>query len=1562
MSALFKLVLGQKVVHPNGAKPKAEPTSQANGDVATADYADDASSHAVAYEAKSATGAPHNGQRIASPAARVAGPSLTDAIGRPAPTAAPSTNRSASSSPKAAPAASPSPAEKIPSSLPNSLRPSAPTRTLLLRIEGCTVAQDIRDALRDLLRCPDLPYALDETSLKSLTALLTNYADDESITEPTLHLLAIATDLEAYPSKLESNRRTIEVTTADKRHTCEGLLQVLVEEVPLLLESVNAAAPFWSRLHAVVLLQRLEEYEPSKVNHALLAARGVGALLDALNETEHDNALRNQALLLLTSLTLADRELQTLLAFDNAFESLFDLIQREGGVLAGGTVVRDSLTVVHNMLRSNKATQKFFREMGCAARLAALFDAIPAELAACTTADQRRGNVSASQSNWPQPAVLSDKLVRLLDRVNNPGVLLNVLMSVSVLACVLRGHEESEEEFHSTQDALLRCGLLHPLTRLAFCGLAIDDATRIEAVRVLALLLDQSKRAMEEWLSAPAMVTLARSTPPYSVRVWPAQRALLSYVCETTDTTLVNAGVQLFLSTLSVPACQERVVGVFMGGLIGNTVSGATAVGNSSAASTLGAAAKATSVGKNGANGALNNGSSSSSSGSSLSDPQCGSALARLLLSPATSAVEKYYTAQVFRTLIGLPAAAKLSESLVRSAVPTELQQGKLDILVKAQPGWTLSSRLTPSFFNYYVSYLLFAISGGAASQQMNTSALGAYVAALLAWTGACPWAAAALVQEVSWCDTLLRQARRDGAAHLRLWSAMLLARGCVVVRAAAAAASSKSTPHLGESATVAAGTALVQRFIEVVGGGVALDTILFDAQASAPAWQHPVPSGLRAPTPTTYDEPFVAQVEQLVQEFKQLLSTAAGTSISSASLPLLPHPAQPASGTAALSSSSSPPPPYAPVTVTPETAPEYTSLPPQEQPQPSQQQSVVVSAPPNFASSADYQVPSSSTLSHTTLPHAMTGDAPAGHAEPNAEALALIQALQAQLHAAEAERVRLMSTVDEWRGRAELSEAQCITLRKEQAERSAALATAQAELARQRDVAAAAQASASSADVVEGLRENIRLLEEALNSKDEEQQQLVESLNMMEEQLRHATDAAAAANEQRATALATLAQQQQQQQQQQGPPPAWIAEVEDERGTLHRRLEEAQQNVGRLSRALQELTKDYHDLLLMVAELNEECVSVKALSSMAPTPARPLPEWPSTNLSANWDYDHGVPAPSTVTGADADQDVQALVNSLPVAAEGMWSATAESPSTQLAELARAASSAAYAAATDVLIDSSPSQPSPPLLVGPPPHHDEHHRHFHEQTSISPPTHQCSFEHHGTLHPVTAALGPQQRQQEAVPAENEKSHHNGTAGTSPLPSADEFFGVDGGNEDESNGNDVFGHAVSTAVTATHSGHSDLPAGAHDRSANPLPSPLASQPQAKPTSASASMKNEHIASDAMPLTPPPPPPMAPSSYKRPVSALAGNSRHLDYKAKTGPNEQRPNPHATAANVNERNGTVTSSARAPPPPPAAPAAALPHDKSSESAPHSVTAYNPFADIQGGDNDNDGLAELR
>ncbi|KPI90265.1 hypothetical protein ABL78_0647 [Leptomonas seymouri] len=1343
MSALFKLVLGQSVVHPDAAKPKTSDNPQATGEAA---LFHGSSSQAAVSESKLSPALQKDNQQHASPnpGRTVSSAQDGEAPGSGVPPlkgTAPALKTAVSSSP---PLRTQKSASLLVSSS-TSLRPSTPTRTLLLRIEGCIVAQDIRDALRDLLRCADLPYALDEGSVRSLFRLLTNYSEDESITEPTLHLLVNATDIDAYPSQLESRRGTTEVTMADKRHTRDELLQALQDAASLLLEAVNATAPFWSRYYAIILLQRLEEYEPSKVSQALLAAHGVGVLLDALNETEHDNLLRNEALVLLTSLTLADRELQTLLAFDNAFDSLFDLVQREGGVLGGGTVVRDCLTVVHNILRSNKATQKFFREMGCAARLAALFDSIPAELAECAAEDQRSGNASPTQRHWPRPSVALEALEALLGRVKNQDVVLNVLMSVSILACVLRGHEESEEDLHATQDALLRCGLLNPLTRLAFSGQAIDDATRIEAVRVLALLLDRSKRAVEEWLASPQVVTLVQATQPYTVRAWSAPRALLSYLCETSDATLVNAGVQLFLSALSVPTCHERVVGVFLEGLVGASADEA-GTQPASAATSRAKAAKASPVNHP-------NGSASNGAGYAQSDSQCGSALARILLSSATSAAEKYYSAQVFRTLISLPAAARLSELLVRVALPAELQQSKLDALVKSQPGWTLSAKLAPSFFNYFVSFLLFAISGGAASQQMNTSALGAYVAALLAWTGACPWAAAALVQEVSWGDVLLHQARRDGAAPLRLWSAVIIAQSCVVVGAAVGAAPGKSTLSVMEKAAAAACTALAQRFLQMVGGSAALDTILFDAQASTPTWQHPAADGLRAQTPTVYDEPFVTQVEQLVGEFKQLLSTVVGPPMSkrpsTVSLPAHANLAPQAVTPAAPTYASPPTSPYSsPKSLYP--APPYSSPRSDAQPQQvspplhehsqDQQQYVITSSPPSLAPpSADFQLPRTSVGPHAVPPPpppppaVANGSAPAVRAEPSAETLAVIESLQAQLQAAQAERENTMLAVEKWRERAEQSEARCLALQKEQEERAAAVTAAEADSANQREAAAAvAQASAVSSDVVDGLREHVRLLEEALNSKDEEQQQLVASLNMMEEQLRHAANAAAVANEQRAAAVAAAAQHPvpppqgppPQPQQQQGLPPEVVASLEAERNALEQRLAEMRQEAGCLQRSYENLRSDYQELLVMVAELNEECVSVKAFSSMAPTPARRLANSPSASPLADREYevsscgDEGAESaryqmmyPQTVAMGPTVAAVATHRDEIPTSSaavldrakrsesspsmrsEGQWKAV-QSPSTQLAEIARTASAASYAEATDVLVCSTASQSS----------------------------------------------------------------------------------------------------------------------------------------------------------------------------------------------------------------------------------------------------------------------------
>jgi hypothetical protein len=60
--------------------------------------------------------------------------------------------------------------------------------------------------------------------------------------------------------------------------------------------------------------------------------------------------------LVLISLTEGNPEIQKLVAFENAFEQLFLIIEQEGGV-DGGIVVQDCLSLLGNLLRYNSSNQ-----------------------------------------------------------------------------------------------------------------------------------------------------------------------------------------------------------------------------------------------------------------------------------------------------------------------------------------------------------------------------------------------------------------------------------------------------------------------------------------------------------------------------------------------------------------------------------------------------------------------------------------------------------------------------------------------------------------------------------------------------------------------------------------------------------------------------------------------------------------------------------------------------------------------------------------------------------------------------------------------------------------------------------------------------------------------------------------------------------------------------------------------------------------------------------------------------------------------------------------------------
>lgn len=79
-----------------------------------------------------------------------------------------------------------------------------------------------------------------------------------------------------------------------------------------------------------------------------------------------------EGILLLTALTPTSLDLQKLVAFENAFDRIFSIIDSEGSLTHGGATVQDCLSLLANLLRLNVSNQSFFRETGWAKKFASL--------------------------------------------------------------------------------------------------------------------------------------------------------------------------------------------------------------------------------------------------------------------------------------------------------------------------------------------------------------------------------------------------------------------------------------------------------------------------------------------------------------------------------------------------------------------------------------------------------------------------------------------------------------------------------------------------------------------------------------------------------------------------------------------------------------------------------------------------------------------------------------------------------------------------------------------------------------------------------------------------------------------------------------------------------------------------------------------------------------------------------------------------------------------------------------------------------------------------------------
>lgn len=258
-----------------------------------------------------------------------------------------------------------------------------------------------------------------------------------------------------YPSPILMNDGSIDqfsLWIADELTQDEECISLLLE---ILLENDN----FHIRLYTLQLLEALVSTRGEKTKDCLLnIPTAVSTLVSLLNDS-HD-PVRNEAILLLMAIANRNFNIQKLVAFENTFDSLFDIIDEEGGI-RGSILVQDCLTLITNLLQYNASNQKFFLETQCIPRLAKLLGEPVEDAVDSDMTDENGMPIVAPPMVWTE------------QRLQNMVIALEICRTLV---------SEDNESLQVNQEKLFQSGVSFIVLKLVFSPVTAN------AVRSIALL------------------------------------------------------------------------------------------------------------------------------------------------------------------------------------------------------------------------------------------------------------------------------------------------------------------------------------------------------------------------------------------------------------------------------------------------------------------------------------------------------------------------------------------------------------------------------------------------------------------------------------------------------------------------------------------------------------------------------------------------------------------------------------------------------------------------------------------------------------------------------------------------------------------------------------------------------------------------------------------------------------------------------------------------------------------------------------------------------------------
>ncbi|KAL1842980.1 hypothetical protein VTJ49DRAFT_3457 [Mycothermus thermophilus] len=231
------------------------------------------------------------------------------------------------------------------------------------RLGTATLLEDRRAAILGLRSfAKQYPASVASGALRSLIGSLSRDGEDVDTVKVALETLLMLFNPD--PDSPEASEE-IALWVADEftqRH----------ENIALLLGFLaRERTDFYSRLYSLQLLSAILSARTERTEECIVnTSDGISRLVAVLEEPRE--AIRDEALSLLTDLTPTSNVIQNLVTLEKGFGPIFEIIRNEGGLADGARVVEDCLILLANLLRLNPLNQTMFRDMGHVAEISRL--------------------------------------------------------------------------------------------------------------------------------------------------------------------------------------------------------------------------------------------------------------------------------------------------------------------------------------------------------------------------------------------------------------------------------------------------------------------------------------------------------------------------------------------------------------------------------------------------------------------------------------------------------------------------------------------------------------------------------------------------------------------------------------------------------------------------------------------------------------------------------------------------------------------------------------------------------------------------------------------------------------------------------------------------------------------------------------------------------------------------------------------------------------------------------------------------------------------------------------